>query len=207
MRLLVAGAGGGARPAVTFVGDGQQSICPAVSRSPFWGSRSAAGAARSRPTGPTRTPSGSPRQHSSPASNSTTSKRARRATARAAAASAQRRHPAARPSPRHFNQAGSGWAALVAGDLAAGADSGGCAVLTPTNAPAAGREDALARIGGAGRRLAAVAAALAGDPQAEYPEPNRRGPGHIDTERPLFRGSVGAIQRRLIGRGHGRPPR
>ena len=134
-------------------------------------------------------------------------KRARRATARAAAVSAQRRHPAARPSPRHFNQAGSGWAALVAGDLAAGADSGGCAVLTPTNAPAAGREDALARIGGAGRRLAAVAAALAGDPQAEYPEPNRRGPGHIDTERPLFRGSVGAIQRRLIGRGHGRPPR
>jgi hypothetical protein len=146
VRLLVALAGGGARPAVTFVGDGQQSIYPGG-----FSLRSLGVEVRGR--------------------SFVLRTNWRNSYAIWLAASAfiageqfddledelEERPPEDQPYPLRdgtpprlhqlgtFDEATEWLAELVADDLAAGADPGDCAVLTPTNALATRLERALSR--------------------------------------------------------------
>jgi hypothetical protein len=154
VRLLVALAGGSPRPAVTFVGDGQQSIYPGG-----FSLRSLGVEVRGR---------------SFLLRTNWRNTYAIWLSASAFIADEQfddleeeldERPPADQPYPLRdgipprlhqldtFDEASEWLAELVADDLEAGADPGDCAVLTPTNALAARLEGALTRAGVTARGL------------------------------------------------------
>ena len=154
VRLLVALAGAGPRPAVTFVGDGQQSIYPGG-----FSLRSLGVEVRGR---------------SFVLRTNWRNTYAIWLSASAFIADEQfddleeeldERPPADQPYPLRdgipprlhqldtFDEASEWLAELVADDLEAGADPGDCAVLTPTNALAARLEGALTRAGVTARGL------------------------------------------------------